>query len=822
MGNRFASLAEYHVLIQGHGILAAIVFLFIMPASIMIKRFRQDQILARRYHIYLNILAIFLTTVVFVLGWFAVGPNRSLTNPHHGIGLTIYVLMLIQVIGGAWIKGSLDSKVYRRQPMKAMLHQWLGRATALLGIAQVPLGLTLYGSPKFTFVLYALWMAFLLVIYFSYSFLTRPNDEIVRYSGRAGTVTETIIPEKKSRGIGAILAPLAAGGIAAAILGRDRDKHPERRRSRVEVIPSRHGSRRTSRRDSGSYSEEKYDDERRDGGIMNKVLAGAAALGIGALAKSWLDRRRSDREEEQYSAVAPDTPNNRRRRRDEESEISEESIDTRRVEHGRRGPTRGAPAIPVETATAISNTEGPPLTPLPLRSTRRPTRHYPGDSELSYDSPVTPSRRRDTDGGHPVRNSILAGVGLGRLAKMFKDRRDRQERERLEDIRAQELDDERQLESERRRGVGNRPPRFTGDGAPPRNHGRRGDASETSEFSSDFSESLIEPRRGGAMPPFAAGAIPVSTSGTGAKITKSRSRHDVTEPVPMPQKEPRSGHAVREPGSDDYFSAGGRERRRRSSGRREVEAAATGAALGAVVAAEENRRRGQSRGPSFVRTDDVPAAATEDRRQRSHSRAPSSGRSRDAEAAAAGAAVGTEERRQRSQSRDGGGSSETPAVSLKVRLPDERNRNLTLRRLTEEEAAAERKAQKAAKRSRGNSVGSLSGAETSSRRRYRRDESASRGVAESAAEKYVEAGGSMAPLSPPRPAFAGGRPAKDSSYYSSPPPQSGLSLGSPESQRDWSGVGPSGTGADDDAENRRRRRRAERNQRDISGSVDYT
>jgi hypothetical protein len=156
-----------------------------------------------------------------------------------------------------------------------------------------------------------------------------------------------------------------------------------------------------------------------------------------------------------------------------------------------------------------------------------------------------------------------------------------------------------------------------------------------------------------------------------------------------------------------------------------------------------------------------------------------------------------------------------------MKLPDEKNRNVTLRRLTDEEAAAERKARRAAGRSRADSVGSVSGAETSSRRRYRRDASAMQD-AESAAEKYAEAGGPMTPLSPPRPAFAAGKQPKDSSYYSGPPPRSGLSLGSPESHGTWSGMSPSGTGGEEDAERRRRRRRAERNRGEAIGTVDYT
>jgi hypothetical protein len=168
MGNRFRDLPQYHSLIRGHGIVAAITFLGIVPAAILIAKFGQrNPGLSLKLHVYLQILTVLLTTVVLVLGWFAVGPERALTNPHHGIGVAIYVLVLVQFFWG-W----LMFKIERRKkapptmlPKKVYVHRMIGRALALLGFVQIALGLTLYGSPLVLFILYALAGLFLLLTY---------------------------------------------------------------------------------------------------------------------------------------------------------------------------------------------------------------------------------------------------------------------------------------------------------------------------------------------------------------------------------------------------------------------------------------------------------------------------------------------------------------------------------------------------------------------------------------------------------------------------------------------------------------------------------
>ena len=122
MGNRFRGLSQYHSIVRAHGVLAAITFLGLVPAAIMIARFyHRNPRLALRLHIWLQISTVFMATVVFVLGWFAVGPERSLSNPHHSIGLTIYVLIIVQVIGGWWVHHREKKKMRYKLPIKLMV-----------------------------------------------------------------------------------------------------------------------------------------------------------------------------------------------------------------------------------------------------------------------------------------------------------------------------------------------------------------------------------------------------------------------------------------------------------------------------------------------------------------------------------------------------------------------------------------------------------------------------------------------------------------------------------------------------------------------------
>jgi hypothetical protein len=122
MGNRFRNMINYKPYITAHAILAGIAFLFVIPAAIFMARFyHRNPRTALRFHIMLQILAVLLSTAAFILGFQAVGLERSLTNPHHGIGVALYTLVLVQAIGGSVIHRWEKNKERFKIPLKLMV-----------------------------------------------------------------------------------------------------------------------------------------------------------------------------------------------------------------------------------------------------------------------------------------------------------------------------------------------------------------------------------------------------------------------------------------------------------------------------------------------------------------------------------------------------------------------------------------------------------------------------------------------------------------------------------------------------------------------------
>ena len=713
----------------------------------------------------------------------AVGPERSLTNPHHGIGVAIYVLIMVQAIGGGLIHKREKGKARIKLPVKLVLHQWVGRTIALLGFTQVPLGLTLYGSPKWLFIVYAVWMAVLILLYFVLNY--RAMGPIVPI----GTYTETaysqhggtVIEDKKKSRFGGLLGPLAAGGAIAALMSRKRRSSRSRSHSRSRSRERRHeviGSRRSSV--TGSVLEEKYERKEKSGGIMSKLFKGAAVAGGGMAAKKWWDRRQDRRDDvSEYNSVAQ-TPS-KRPRHSRHGSVYEETTTVHRMEEGRPPMTPSGPGGPLLAATAISAAESPgPHTPRPAAAHRRDS--Y--DSDSYYNSTMlSPSRRPRTSNAG---KGILATIGLGWFAKKMADRRAKKDDDRLDRI-----EDER-IEQERMQRLGNTPSRLTGDGhrPPPRRTSRPVRSDSNSFTSSDLSSIIVEERHHitpGSIPPppvsYGGGPIPVGPIGSSHNVTQHHTETISMPPAPPDPHGVLHQDSIVESGSENYMSAGGRPHRRHSSRRRrEGEAAQVAAAAAAATLAreeEERRRRSRSRSQSQSR----PAAVV------------------------------------------------SPPVSVKVKVHNDKNQNVTLRRLTEEEAALERHQRR---RRRADSLSSMSGTDTASRRRYRRGDR----------EDSIASSGpppAMAPLSPPNPAFAKGKRPKDSAYYSGRPGGPGGSnntigggppimgggtsaMGSPESHGTWSAMSPGSitSGGDTNAADRRRRRRAERAREGAGSRVDFS
>ncbi|KAL8717683.1 MAG: hypothetical protein Q9225_005091 [Loekoesia sp. 1 TL-2023] len=655
-----------------------------------------------------------MATVIIILGFIAVGPGRRLTNPHHGIGLALYVMIVFQFFGGAWIRRKERKKRPSYGLMRILLHHWLGRTIALLGIAQVALGLTLYGSPKALFVLYALAVFVLIVAYFILTYRDdkyggTDYDDRYSYSYGSGSVVED--RRRRSGGLSNLVKAGAAGAGIAALTNRLRNRSRSRDRGEPEVV----GSRRHSIDDTVDEKYSQYGRDRgHEGGWRDRLLKVGAVAGAAGLAKRYFDRRRD---------------------RDRDSDVEEYGP-----------PLGGATAINPDPMERIEAGRPLPSNQHPLN---HPLNHRRSTSSMSYDSYISASQEGRS---HGLRNAV-AGLGaLGLARNIFKGRRERKEQKRLDAMR----------EQERRDRANNR--RLTGDGFPRRGD-RRGSLTTSTVTSSTEGRPHYDP---GLPPPVPTGTFPLQAGAGGAAAAihdQSRirpgppppanlppppgnvpppPRDPVVEPVSMPPipPDPQGGLFHHESSAS---SADGRYHRRRRSGRNNAAAATAGLAAGEASS----------------------------RRDRRHS-----------------ASVG-------------GGSPASPPVSVKLKMHSD-GRHVTLRRLPEEEAAAERAARRKSRerhgRRRGDSASSLSGA-GSGGERWRRTEALERQQAEqmraesenlAAARHQAQNLQAPVPVPPPPPI---------PSSSTGPPPTGSVS--SP---------GNYDTEASADYANNRRRRRAERAQ----------
>ncbi|KAI5459847.1 hypothetical protein BGZ63DRAFT_317325, partial [Mariannaea sp. PMI_226] len=753
MGNRFSTVDEYHTLIIVHGVMAAIIFLFLLPFSVMTARFYANRPgFAVKYHAQLGILSGLMLLAVFLTGYFAVGPKRSLTNPHHGIGVAIFTLFILQLVGGRLVR-----HITKARSLRIMIHQWSGRSIALLGIAQVPLGLTLYGSPKYLFILYAVWMSFLVLVYFILSYQSEGRREFYMGDARSGrtettrtriTESEYLASDHKTNhgGKGRWLGPLAAGaGLWALTRGRNKNRDRSRSRSRSRspsLGRSRVAGAVPSRRASTSYFTDKYSElpppkKSGGGGGFMKFLGGAAvAVGAGKLVSGLMNRREDRRRDEEYSAVSTETPRRDRYYRGDRSyrgDHTETDFASEVTETTRRGPdlprtSLNPPKRNVATATFTRSdlhsglSSEPPATPRRATQANRFSRHI---EESDYSSYVSPSRRPMEEQKSGGGGGFLAAIGMGWLAKKLADRRAQKEEQRLRD------------EEDMRSGTSVAPSKFTGDGypSPTRRDSRRPPPMrratgypETVLSSQAMTESTIEsrPPRGNYIPAtevstMAASTLPAST------LPPSTMPPSTIPATSMPTMMPVQGISSHD-----------------SRSRQNMEHVS----MPAMPPDPQGLFAGARAGDSET-SEMLPGARHQYSRQ---------GRAPVPVGLATESDLPPPEERVRYAS--------PASLSVKLKVHDDRDRNVTLRRLTEEEAAKAR--------GRRDSESSMESPTSNRRRRYRRDSPQTR--AESAAERRAEEEDDpLEAWSPPNPAFAKVKRTKDSAYYSGQPPQGGPS-----------------------------------------------
>lgn len=568
MGNRFFTLTGYHPVVKAHGILAAITFLLCVPAAILIMRFggRRPQ-LARKLHIWLQILTLFLSTAVLILGVFAVGPARSLTNPHHGIGVAIYTLIWVQILGGCLVYRS--EKKHRRIhiPLKAMLHHWLGRAIALLGIAQVALGLTLYGSPLYLFVLYALWVFGLLVLYFILQWLHEKRKS--SYQSQHGSYIEEEVSQRDNRkhsGLAKLaVAGTAGAGLAALFRRRSSGNRQNQNQNQSDLDGTESGT-------SYMYDEKESDTSRK--GLGRKLL-GIGAIGGGIYAiKNLFGKKRNTDNESDVGPYRPPLGGNQ--------SVVTDSMS--RIEEG-RPPNR--PMTPVGASPGYARASHPlaqpPMTP---GSGRRPS-----NDSYSYYSYMSgsPSRR----GRHQTfREAAAAGGTMFAVRQLFKNRRQKKEERRAADLRNQRVNDEHVQRINSVHG-------YTGDGVLPPSRRARQERmnSQTASDLSSMIDGSVQPTGPGPIRPVAGPGLAAAS----AMADRDRVRPAGYDPVVslpgpptaaasnLPPPPPPHGIDPQSSGSELYTTTSGQQRHRHHL-RDDAAAGLAGAAAGGLAADTARRR----------------------------------------------------------------------------------------------------------------------------------------------------------------------------------------------------------------------------------------
>lgn len=429
---------------------------------------------------------------------------------------------------------------------------------------------------------------------------------------------------------------------------------------------------------------------RRSSGVGGLVKAGAAGIGIAALANRFRRRSRSRGsrpevvgsrrhsgsfiEEEKYSHHGKDDKRKSgwQDRLVKIGFIAGALALVRRLMSDKKDRGREHDVDDYDSRVGGASTANPGVghmeedQPLPSvqQPLNQPAAHRRSNSSVSYSSYTSAAGERRR--GHALRDTV-AGLGaLGLARNIFKGRRERKEQRR------QETQRQKEIENERRARASNQ--RYTGDGFP-RRTGRRVSPSTSTDLSAStddrprFDSGIPPPVPEGIYPIGAAGAAMASRQSNPANPSQpSVPLYSANAPLSMPPVVPGSApppSLLPGPGPGSIPPV--------PSGLAAVPPPPVGpVTMPPIPPDPQGLFHPESSGSEVY----VSAGGRNHRRH--------SGRAQAA-AAAAGASSSRQDRRLSGS----GGSAATPPVSVKVKMHSD-GRHVTLRRLPEDEAAAER------------------------------------------------------------------------------------------------------------------------------------
>ncbi|KAK6520229.1 hypothetical protein TWF506_000509 [Arthrobotrys conoides] len=199
-----------------HSAFAAVAWLFFAPVAIIIARFFKTAKTGRgriwfRLHFTIQMGTVIFMVLTFVLGYYAVQPGSKyqFKNPHFQIGAVVFAAVLAQALLGIINHFMLRPLRVRRNtqdplktPFSNKLHIILGWATLGLGLANIPIGMVLYGTRGRFLILFGVYvLGILLVILILEAVKGRDRGVILekeeergRMRRRRSSSTESVLP----------------------------------------------------------------------------------------------------------------------------------------------------------------------------------------------------------------------------------------------------------------------------------------------------------------------------------------------------------------------------------------------------------------------------------------------------------------------------------------------------------------------------------------------------------------------------------------------------------------------------------------------------
>lgn len=316
--------------------------------------------------------------------------------------------------------------------------------------------MTLYGSPKYLFVLFALAAFAWLLLYLVLTYINRPvlgddgygTESYV--SGPSGTeITEDRRTGHDSNHRFRNAALLGGAGLASLSMFRRRSRSRSRSRSRNrqqddQTSRTRRRDDQTSRtsrtdaslsrlesRHSNAYTveDEKYSSRNQSKGNntwRDRLLKAGAGVGAYAGFKRLFSRSKARDEESDVTSyrAASGTQNPDR-------------ADVERVQHGEAPMSPGDSRVSRSNRPIVTGTGSPTRQNLRSRGSR--DSFSSNDSRNSYDSGDEP--RQTTGKGHGMRDGIATLGVVGYFKEKQRQRREKKEQRRSDDMRRQDDDD---------------------------------------------------------------------------------------------------------------------------------------------------------------------------------------------------------------------------------------------------------------------------------------------------------------------------------------------------------------------------------------------